>query len=192
LCGGHFDGSRWETRFLVGAELGLLLLVIAGFLVAAKKVESKVALAAPAAYLLLQSASGALAIYDSSLYLVCLATHYVEYHVLMIPRCFYARLDSGSRVDRCFGRLRQNRVIFYLALAIFSGAVTLITWQTMGMVLAYRGQAPASAYRFLISLFDGLFVFHYFVESFIWKFSDPHYRQTLRPLYFAPRAKAAA
>ncbi|MDP9324256.1 MAG: hypothetical protein M3P13_11530 [Acidobacteriota bacterium] len=44
----------------------------------------------------------------------------------------------------------------------------------------------------LFALFDGLFVFHYFVESFIWRFSEPYYRQTLGPLYFGSRQPAAA
>ena len=39
----------------------------------------------------------------------------------------------------------------------------------------------------LVAVFDGIFVFHYFVEMFIWKFSEPHYRQTLGPLYFAKK-----
>jgi hypothetical protein len=42
-------------------------------------------------------------------------------------------------------------------------------------------------YLGLISLFAGLFVFHYFVETFIWKFSDPYYRQSLGPLYFGQK-----
>jgi hypothetical protein len=46
-----------------------------------------------------------------------------------------------------------------------------------------KGSAHAS-YLVLISLFDGLFVFHYIVESLIWRFSEPHYRQTLGPPYF--------
>jgi len=38
-----------------------------------------------------------------------------------------------------------------------------------------------------VSIFDGLFVFHYFVEMWIWRFSDPFFRRTLTPLYFRPR-----
>lgn len=44
--------------------------------------------------------------------------------------------------------------------------------------------------RVLLAMFDGLFVFHYSVDSLIWKFGDPFYRTTLAPLYFAPRAPA--
>jgi len=33
---------------------------------------------------------------------------------------------------------------------------------------------------------------HYFVEPFIWRFSEPYYRQTLGPLYFGSRPPAAA
>jgi hypothetical protein len=38
----------------------------------------------------------------------------------------------------------------------------------------------------LLALFDGLFVFHYFIEALIWKFRNPFYRATLGPLYFGP------
>ena len=36
-------------------------------------------------------------------------------------------------------------------------------------------------------VFDGLFVFHYLVEMFIWRFSDPHVRRSLAGLYFAQK-----
>ena len=44
------------------------------------------------------------------------------------------------------------------------------------------GQDPGSAgeplgYLALIAVFDGLFIFHYFIQMFIWKFSDPHFRK---------------
>ena len=54
----------------------------------------------------------------------------------------------------------------------------------MGYMMAAFEKSPGQSYLVLISLFDGLFVFHYFIEAFIWKFSEPYYRQTLGPLYF--------
>jgi hypothetical protein len=42
------------------------------------------------------------------------------------------------------------------------------------------------AYVVVIALFDGLFVFHYLVEAYIWRFSEPYYRNSLSPLYFRP------
>jgi hypothetical protein len=57
--------------------------------------------------------------------------------------------------------------------------------------LAGRGRQMPSSSLVLFALFDGLFVFHYFVESFIWRFSEPYYRQTLGPLYFGSRRLAA-
>lgn len=190
LAGGRFDATLPAAWLLLSVVLGLLAIVAAGFVVAWRRGGKALALAAPLAYFLLQSGSAALAAYSSSLYLVCLAVHYVEYHILMVPRCFHVALDTHSPTDRLFERLRRNRVVFYLVLLSISGVVTLLTWQTMGMVIARTGRTPDNAYVFLISLFDGLFVFHYFVESFIWKFSVPHYRQTLGPLYFAPRPSA--
>src|SRR5262249_4636152 len=139
-------------------------------------------------YFLLQSVSGALAIWSTSLYAFCLAMHYVEYHVLMVPRCFHTRLDSQSRTDRFFGWLRQNKVIFYLVLLALAAVVTLLTWQAIGMMMGVLERTENPSYLALIAVFDGLFVFHYFVEAFIWKFSEPYYRQTLGPLYFGPKA----
>ena len=58
-------------------------------------------------------------------------------------------------------------------------AMAAAMWQSLG-----GGATAASSYTALVAVFDGIFVFHYFVEMFIWKFSEPHYRQTLGPLYF--------
>jgi len=47
-------------------------------------------------------------------------------------------------------------------------------------------------YRVMLALFDGLFVFHYFVEALIWKFGNPFYRSTLGPLYFGREGRKPA
>ena len=49
------------------------------------------------------------------------------------------------------------------------------------LVVAAGGDGTVSA------VFDGLFVFHYFVEMLIWRFSDPFFRKNLTGLYFAPK-----
>lgn len=192
LRGGRFDGS-WLPMQIALVIVGLLLAVLlGGFVLAWNQAGRKQALAAPLAYFFLQSGSAALGVYSSALYVVCLAAHYVEYHILMVPRCFYTPLDPASRTDRFFDRLRRNRVIFYLVLLAVAAVVTTLTWQVMGMVINQPDRSPAGSYRFLIALFDGLFVFHYFIESFIWKFSDPYYRKTLGPLYFNSKRPPAA
>ena len=35
----------------------------------------------------------------------------------------------------------------------------------------------------LFNVLNGMFVTHFFLEAFIWKFRDPYYRQTLGPIY---------
>jgi len=40
-------------------------------------------------------------------------------------------------------------------------------------------------------MFDGMFLLHYFVEAFLWKFGNPYYRKTLGPLYFDSQSDAA-
>ena len=47
------------------------------------------------------------------------------------------------------------------------------------------GRLDGAAYRVAVHLLDGLFVFDYFLEAFIWKFGNPFYRKTLGPLYLA-------
>ncbi len=141
----------------------------------------------PLAYLILQTLSGMLAVFSSVLYLATLAIHYVEYHVLMIPRCFNIPLDQTSAVDRFFGRLRKSAVRFYAVVLFFAGLVTICLYlgaRAMGMSDVYSNGPPS--YLLIISLFDGLFVFHYLVESLIWRFSDPYFRKSLGGLYFAP------
>jgi hypothetical protein len=146
-------------------------------------------LAEALAYMAFQTFAALLAIVSSPLYFATLAIHYVEYHVLMFPRCFHTGLDESSSVDRWFGALRANRAVFYGVVAAASGLV---------MLLAQMQASPASAlranpmrYLAVVSIFDGLFVFHYFVEMLIWRFSDPFFRRTLGSLYFTPRPRPA-
>lgn len=139
------------------------------------------------AYLLVQTLSGLLAAAYFPLYLATSAVHYIEYHILMAPRCFRSPIDPACRIDRAFGAVRARPVLFYLVVIAVAGLVTLSARAGMGMM----GRDPSSAgepfrYLALIAVFDGLFMFHYFVEMFIWRFSDPHFRKEMAGLYFAP------
>ena len=50
-----------------------------------------------------------------------------------------------------------------------------VSFSLMGM------DAGPDAGRYLVfaAIFDGLFVFHYFVETMIWRFGDPYFRTPL-------------
>ena len=139
-------------------------------------------------YLGVQSLAAITAAAYFPLYLAALAVHYVEYHVLMAPRCFRSSLDPASRLDRTYGAVRSRPVLFYGIVLAVAGLVTLSARAGMGMMGHDPGSAgEAVGYLALIAIFDGLFVFHYFVEMFIWKFGDPHFRRELSGLYFATR-----
>ena len=118
--------------------------------------------------------------------------HYVEYHVLMVPRCFHTPLNGASWTDRIFGRLRRHRVLFYGLLLAIAVPITRFTWLGMGALMRADAGSGTVGYRLLISVFDGLFVFHYIIESRIWRFGDPFYRRSLVPLYFRKVAPARA
>ena len=131
-------------------------------------------------YIAFQTVGVLLAAVSMPLYFATLAIHYVEYHVLMFPRCFHSQLDAKSALDRCFGRLRRRPAVFYSVLVVSALVVSVFTNSS--------GMADVSTrYLAVISIFDGLFVFHYFVEMLIWRFSDPFFRRTLTSLYFPPR-----
>jgi hypothetical protein len=146
------------------------------------------------AYFCVQSACLWLSSWRTELYAFALAMHYVEYHLLMAPRCFRTPLDSSSRLDRLFGLARGHKLAAYGMLLAGAAVVTHFTWLGMGQAAVARDSAGPVSYRVFVALFDGLFVAHYVVDAWIWKFSDPFYRQTLGPLYFgagaAPRTES--
>jgi hypothetical protein len=149
----------------------------------------------PLAYFLFQTGAALLATYNLAFYGLALAMHYVEYHLLMAPRCFSSKLDPDRPVDQVFGVLRGNKFIFYSLLLFVAFVVFACTVDFTAMLAMLEGTGESardsrSTSLLFFALFDGLFVFHYFLESFIWRFSEPYYRQTLSPLYFAPRQSA--
>jgi hypothetical protein len=156
---------------------------VRGFVVAWRSAGSeRSAVLAAFAYFLLQSASSGLVVYRSRLYFASLAMHYVEYHLLMIPRCFEGELDPSSRVDRVTAWFRRRRGVFYGAVVAVAALVSV------GPLLSLGGVRFTREDHFgwlLVNLLGGIFVAHYFVEAFVWKFRNPFYRETLVPLYFA-------
>lgn len=203
-------GGRWDApdspAWLVGASItlattltALFVIVAFGMIHAARSAERPATLLAPAAYFVLQTGSCLLAFASTALYGFALAMHFVEYHVLMMPRCCEVKLDETHLTDRVLSGWRHNRVIFYGVIVLIAFGVAMLTgvgtsamaamvaqitamWQSLG-----GGATPASSYTAFLAIFDGIFVFHYFVEMFIWKFSEPHYRQSLAGLYLTKK-----
>jgi hypothetical protein len=195
IGGGRFRPDLWISWILLAIVACLLAWNLTGFAITWRRGAGASRLAAPLAYLLLQTTAAGLAAFSTSLYAFALAMHYVEYHLLMVPRCFSTKLDDVSRGDRWFGRLRRHRILFYALLIL--AAVPITRFASLGMAEVFRS-ADASrpiGYRMLISIFDGLFVTHYLIEARIWKFGEPFYRRTLLPLYLStspPRAIVVA
>jgi hypothetical protein len=192
MSGGDFRSDRAVSVVVLAIVSGLFVWNLAGYAIAWWRGARGASLLAPLGYFILQTASAGIAAYSTALYAFALAMHYVEYHVLMLPRCFHTRLDGASRTDRMFGRLRRHRVLFYGLVLALAVPVTRFAWLGMGALLRADFGSRTVGYRLLISVFDGLFVFHYFIESRIWKFGDPFYRRSLVPLYFGDVAPARA
>ena len=182
---GRFDPTSRSTQVMVGIATLQFARIVNGFVKAWRKPDSnKEELVAAFGYLLLQSASALLVVYRTRLYIASLAMHYVEYHVLMAPRCFKSDLDLSTRVDRAAAAFRRHKSVFYAALVFIAASVSA------GPLLNMAGASVTSDSGFgwlLVNLFNGIFVAHYFVEAFLWKFRNPFYRKTLAPLYFPAR-----
>ena len=169
--------------------LGLLAITAALFVRVAvglwREGRGRAGFAAAAGYLLVQTAAAAMAVAYFPLYFAALAVHYVEYHVLMAPRCLRPEANPAGRFDRAADALRARPAAFYLLVLVGGGLVTLAARAGMGMMGLQAGAADEPfGYLAVIAAFDGLFVFHYFVEMFIWRFGDPHFRRELSGLYF--------
>ncbi len=164
----------------------LLALAIAGILRAWTAAGRPAGLRAALTYLAFQTLSALLGIFCFPLYVATLAIHYVEYHVLMFPRCFHSKLDTASGLDGWFADLRRRPAFFYVLLVMLSGVVMTCIFFSAS-IASGEIAGPATRYLALVAIFDGLFVFHYFIEMLIWKFGDPYFRRALSGLYFAPR-----
>jgi len=178
--GGTFTAEPWIVRATIAVFVALLVPVIVGYVQAARRAADPRSVYVPAAYLAVNLVAAGLAVSQTILYFATLAIHYVEYHVLMAPRCFRADLSGTARIDRLFDRLRRRPLVFY---ALLLGLAALALLPFYGDSLTVGTSGPA--YRTAIHLLDGLFVCHYFLEAFIWKFGNPFYRRTLGPLYLA-------
>ncbi len=203
LQGGICRMDSLLVQLVLAVAACLFIIVLLGYGLTLARSTKPAAVIPPLIYFLFQTASALLAYYCTALYAFALAMHYVEYHVLMMPRCFYTQLDTAKKPDRIFALLRRNKFVFYGLVLALAVVATLLTSLSIAAMAAMMGQAvelareslrtdSSTLYLLLIAAFDGIFVFHYFVESFIWRFSDPYYRQTLGPLYFASKPSTSA
>ena len=120
-------------------------------------------------YLLLQCAAGLLAVYQTKFYLASLAIHYVESHFLMYPRIQQMQNRGLSS--------KLGRPLIIYGVLLFFGLVYF--WSRWPNVYETNVR--------WVNIFDGLFLAHYFLEAFVWRFRDPFYREQVLPLYSQPR-----
>jgi len=135
----------------------------------------------PLAYFALQAAGAGLAVYRTEFYKLTLAGHYLEYLLIMMPRCFYVGRDEF------WSRLRGRKILFYGPLALIAAALTLLPSLDL---LAAPGTGWVRPYvpRWLVAVF----IWHYFVDAFLWRFKNDFYKRTTLPLYVRPWKEVSA
>src|SRR5262249_5556108 len=128
-------------QLVLGFTVTLFGTVLIGYIVALTRAARPSSLLPPLFYFLFQTASAVLAYYNTALYAFALAMHYVEYHMLMMPRCFHTKLDPQKKPDRVFALLRRNKVIFYGLVLALAVVATLLTTMSIAAMAAMMGQA---------------------------------------------------
>lgn len=169
--GGRFDARLpWLVVGAIGLSFGFVFVCSELLEGGASDPRTRRALV----YFVMQSFAGALAVYDTRLYLLGLTLHYVEYHVVMLPRWRHAPLDASRRVDRAFARVRRRGFLFYGILLVAA------------VVLHVGSGTPTQLGTLeLVPVLDGIFLAHYAVEAFLWRSREPFFRAHVAPLYLA-------
>jgi len=158
----QFDLALLQNAWIISATVTFTLFALAvrGHLKMVKENPTATGFGPALAYLILQRSGTLMAAFYFPLYLATLAIHYVEYHVLMVPRCFNTPLDKSSRIDRTYGWLRERPILF---VAVILGLAAIVTRGAFVGMNAAMGapildmESPVS-YLVLIALFDGIFV----------------------------------
>jgi hypothetical protein len=185
---GRFDAADPLTRIGVAGSAVLLAFILSQQAQVWRAGADRGAVLASLGYLALQSASALMVVWDARLFVASLAMHYVEYQVLMAPRVFRTPLDTTSRADRIAHFFRRHKTVFYMSVLLVA------TWASAAALFTQSG-APVTPtgpqfWWYLVNLLNGIFLAHYFIEAFVWKFGNPFYRQALAPVYFGAPAGA--
>lgn len=187
------DVRIMQVAWVVSAMITVVLFisVVRGHLAMAELKPQKHGIGAALAYVIFQSLGTAMAAFYFPLYLAALAIHYVEYHILMVPRALHSPIDEANRLDRGYRWLSTRPVLLYAGILAVSALVAggAFVGMNAAMGAPITDFSSPISYLMLIAIFDGIFVFHYFVEMYIWKFSDPHFRRMMAGLYFTPAPK---
>jgi hypothetical protein len=173
--GGTFPADRMSAWLPALLLAGLFLMIVVQYLVPLAAAETRKAGLLALSYLVMQAVCSALAVYATWLYLTVLALHYIEYHLLMAPRCFG---ESAGPKTGVLGFLRRGGVFYGLM------AVVVVLFEARSFVVS-----ESIALRYAVHIFDGIFMLHYVLDAFLWKFHNPYYRSQLYPLYFQRRLK---
>jgi len=137
---------------------------------------------APLCYFVLQSAAVVLAVLDPRLYAVGAAMHYTEYHLLVYQRSVAADGSAFRSTPRPIGQRVAIVCGFY---AVVLGISLLFAWYPKAAGPAALKEEPLR--RTLNSLFLAVILFHFYIDTLIWRFRKPFYKKSLGPVYFGDR-----
>jgi hypothetical protein len=179
-------GAEWTVPLWVGSVAAAVGFFVAA-VVAILRTPANQGRRDAVLYFAAQTAGTLAAAFYLPLYLASLAMHYVEYHTLMVPRIAAQPLDPASRIDRSYGWLRARPVLFVGAVLLLGLMVTQ-GMGSMDFTPPADGTGGVYAWGVALTAFDALILVHYFLEMFIWKFSDPHFRRSMDGVYFGSRA----
>lgn len=135
----------------------------------------------PIGYLVCQGTCAALAVWRTEFYLASLGMHYIEYHILMQPRVFANLRADASIGDRLMALFSKNQWVFYVGLL----ALSLFIYCGPRVANDFEHPLGGTGWIYWVFVIQSIIgALHFYVDSLLWRFSNPFYRKTLGPLYF--------
>lgn len=170
--------APWLTWMILAFAAGIFLIALAKLFAASQSDGSFRQRYSPPCYFFLQSIAVLLAVIDFRLYAVGAAMHYVEYHFLVYQRSFKA---EGSAFEDARSP-RSRRIVVKTCFYVVLIAITALFAFYPKAVAQNWVLSPA-----FLSGFMAVQVFHFYIDTLLWRFRKPFYRQTLGPVYFGGR-----
>lgn len=117
-------------------------------------------------YLSIQFLCGLLVVKNFVFYPLILAVHYLEYHLL-----FYPRLKRTLVQQNFLSKTSLFKIYFFLIL--LSAILVFLTKGINPLFFSKSTQKVSNS----MHLFDGIFLIHFFLDAFIWRSKNSHWKK---------------
>ena len=112
--------------------------------------------------------------------LTSLTAHYMQYIgiVWLVNRNKYSEATEFGRQNPILKTISKNWILIATVIAAYALLMAVFRWGIP--------QEQVVLYRVIPNIVLALVAVHFYLDSFIWKFSNPYYRETVLPFIKSP------